>query len=92
MERPMRQSSMNSSTSTASAPTMLVVISGSRWARVVSMESTRSTMMFLYEPEERSSTVPSGSVASLSSSRRRVLASTWNVAWWEREVDTLCST
>ena len=29
------------------------------------MESTRSTMMFLYEPEERSSTVPSGSVASL---------------------------
>ena len=80
MERPMRQSSVKSSTSTASAPTMLVVISGSRWARVVSMESTRSTMMFLYEPEERSSTVPSGSVASLSSSRVRVLASTWKVA------------
>ena len=35
---------MNSSTSTASAPTMLVVISGSRWARVVSMESTRATL------------------------------------------------
>ena len=47
MESPMRQSAVNSSTSTASAPTMLAVISGSRWARVVSMESTRSTMMFL---------------------------------------------
>ena len=80
MESPMRQSSINSSTSTASAPTMLAVISGSKCARVVSMESTRSTIMFLYEPEERSSTVPSGSVASLSSSRVRVLASTWKVA------------
>ena len=55
------------------------------------MESTRSTIMFLYEPEERSSTVPRGSVASLSSSRMRVLANTWKVAWWEREVETLCS-
>ena len=76
MERPMRQSSRNSSTSTASAPAMLAVISGRRWARVVSMESTRSTMIFLYEPEERSSTVPRGSAASLSSSRVRVCAST----------------
>ena len=42
--------------------------------------------MFLYEPEERSSTVPSGSVASLSSSRTRVLASTWNVAHMERRM------
>ena len=47
IESPMRQSSINSSTSTARAPTILEVISGRRCARVVSMESTRSTIMFL---------------------------------------------
>lgn len=47
MERPIRQSTENSSASTASAPTILVVISGSRCASVVSMASTRSTMIFL---------------------------------------------
>ena len=58
---------------------MPVVNSGSTWARVGSMLSMRSTMMFFSEPEGFDITSPSGIFANLSSAFFRMTASTWNV-------------
>lgn len=59
------------------------------WAMVVSMLSTRSTSIFLTEPEGISSTVPRGTRESFSHTRLRILPSTARVALWERGVETL---
>ena len=66
--------------------------SGMMWASVVSMESTRSQMMFLYVPLDCSSTEPKGMRDSFTVSLRRMFASTSKVAAWESVVEMLCST
>lgn len=61
--------------------------SGMICARVVSIESTRSQIIFLYVPLDCESTEPSGILDSFTVSLRRIFARTSNVAAWESVVD-----
>ena len=62
-----RQSKTKIYTARKSGTRALTVISGSRWARVGSIPSTRSTMVVLYCPEGVSRMAPIGTRDSLDS-------------------------
>ena len=83
------QSTMKKYTMTMIGASRLEVNSGTTCARVVSMLSILSTMMFLNEPDGVSFTYPSGTLASLSQHDFLIFASTVNVALCEHAVDTL---